>query len=341
MFIARPVELADIPMLSSLTAAAPFHVPTLPQATQAMQVAAERSLDAFAASIKKPGSESYLFVLENLDNRTIVGMATISATAQANGPFFSFRNDTIQQVSRDLNISHSVHALTFCSDLTDYSQLSGFYLPQDAVGNEAILLACARLMFAAVAPYRFAERFFASLAGVISANGQSPFWEAIGRKFFKMDYREAERIVHGTRNRTLIVEMMPHYPIYVPLLPQDAQAAMGRPHADSVLSYRILRDEGFETGEFIDIFDGGPVLRARKQALRAFNSSVQRRVMHSEKTYKANGVYLISNMFEQHFRATTISYEELEMLDSIALSSDLMACLQVSEGDPVLCVKLS
>ena len=40
-----------------------------------------------------------------------------------------------------------------------------------------------------------------------------------GRKFFKMDFLDAERTIGGARNRTLIVELMPHYPVYVPLLP--------------------------------------------------------------------------------------------------------------------------
>src|SRR5690606_6870600 len=94
--------------------------------------AVERSIASFAAQVDIPSEESYLFVLEDLQDdlnaREVVGTAIIHASAGSNGTYFAFRNDVIQQVSRDLNISHSVHALTLCSELTAYSHLSGFFV---------------------------------------------------------------------------------------------------------------------------------------------------------------------------------------------------------------------
>src|SRR5471032_3220385 len=124
MYVVRPVELADIAALEALGAVAMPGVHTLPKTREKIADMVERSIASFAAHVDIPSEESYLFVLESPDEQAIVGTAAIFAAAGSNGTYFSFRNDVIQQVSRDLNISHSVHALTLCSELTGYSQLS-------------------------------------------------------------------------------------------------------------------------------------------------------------------------------------------------------------------------
>jgi arginine N-succinyltransferase len=346
MFVVRPVETKDIPALAELSSVATRGVHTLPKTLQAIERAVERSIASFAAQVEIPSEESYFFVLESVADKSIAGAAAISATAGSAGTFFAFRNDVIHQVSRDLGISHSVHVLTLCSDLTSSSQLSSFFVrnppdnPRDA-GPESILLSRARLLFAATAPHRFGEKFFASLAGITDANGRSSFWEALGRKFFQMDFLEAERLVEGARNRTLIVELMPHYPIYVPLLPGDAQAAMGQVHPEGELPFQMLSEEGFLPDEFIDIFDGGPILQANKHALRSFSSSVRRDVanwVNADDTPKTR--YLVSNAREAGFRAMIAECPRIELSQNIVLPPEAMRCLDVVNGDSVLCVKL-
>lgn len=317
-------------------------VHTLPKARAAIEKAVERSLASFAAQVDMPSDESYMFVMESGDSSTLLGTAAIAATAGSNGTFFAFRNDVIQQVSRDLNISHSVHALSLCSDLTGYSQLSSFYMPSwHAAGIEATLLSRARLMFAAVQPHRFADRFFASLAGVTDGNGRSPFWEALGRKFFQMDFFEAERLIEGARNRSLIIELMPHYPVYVPLLPGDAQAAMGQVHIEGELPFRILSSEGFATDDFIDIFDGGPILQAHRHALRAFSSSLTRQVSEATTSNESEQAsYLVATARAEDFRATIVESAALELRDTLSLSPQAMRALDVAVGEQVHCVRL-
>ena len=201
------------------------------------------------------------------------------------------------------------------------------------------LLSRARLLFAATAPQRFVDKFFASMAGIIDANMRSPFWEALGRKFFQMDFLEAERMIEGARNRTLIVELMPHYPVYVPLLSDDAQTAMGQVHAEAELPFSILSDEGFEPDEYIDIFDGGPILRAHKNALRSFSASMGRRV-EGDKPAHHRDSYLVATAREESFRVVVAECAGPELSDSIALPDDVKRCLDVADGDTVLCVKL-
>ena len=341
MHLVRPAELRDVAALETLAAVVTPGVHTVPRTAEKIAAAVERSLASFAAQVDIPSEESYLFVLENQASGEIVGTAAIHASAGSNGTYFSFRNDVIQQVSRDLNISHSVHALTLCSELTGYSQLSGFHVRErHAAATEAALLSRARLLFAVLAPHRFGDRFFVPLAGLTDDAGNSPFWDALGRKFFKMDFLDAEHIIGGARNRTLIVELMPHYPVYVPLLPGDAQAVMGQIHPDGELAFNLLTEEGFEADDYVDIFDGGPILQAHRNALRTFGAAVTRRVVDGSNTGRGGRVTYAIAAGKQQFRAITVDCAPIEAGETIALSVDARAALQVDVGASVICVRI-
>jgi arginine N-succinyltransferase len=342
MYVVRPVELADIGALEGMAAVTMPGVHTLPRTREKIAASVERSIASFSAHVDIPSEESYLFVLEELETGTIAGTAAIHASAGSNGTYFAFRNDVIQQVSRDLNISHSVHALTLCSELTAYSQLSGFYLRnRETAGLEAALLSRARLLFAVLAPHRFGDRFFVPLAGVTDSEGQSPFWNALGRKFFKMDFLDAERVIGGARNRTLIVELMPHYPVYVPLLPGDAQAAMGQIHPSGQLSFNLLTEEGFEADEYIDIFDGGPILQAHKNSLRSFSGSSVRRVETAARGGAPESLvkYAVASN-EGDFRAITVTCPPVETGEVVCLPLEAREALKVAPGENVVCVRI-
>jgi arginine N-succinyltransferase len=343
MFVVRPVELADVGALETLAAVPMPGVHTLPRTRARLTESVERSIASFAAHVDIPSEESYMFVMEDLASGEIAGTAAVHASAGSNGTYFAFRNDVIQQVSRDLNISHSVHALTLCSELTAYSQLSAFYVRQgDSAGIEAALLSRARLLYAVLAPHRFGDRFFVPLAGVTDSDGQSPFWNALGRKFFKMDFLDAERVIGGARNRTLIVELMPHYPVYVPLLPGDAQAAMGQIQPGGQLAFKLLAAEGFEADEYIDIFDGGPILQAHKHALRSFAGSMMRRVATLDAAPAAPGAlvdYAVASS-EQQFRAIAVACPPAETGDTLCLPPEAQQALRVAPGENVICVRI-
>jgi len=345
MYLVRPVEPADAGALETLLAASSPGVHTLPRTREKIAALVERSCASFAAHVDIPSEETYLFVLEHIDAAgkpgELAGTAAIHASAGSNGTYFAFRNDVIQQVSRDLNISHSVHALTLCSELTAYSQLSGFTLRRrDGAGPEAALLSRARLLYAVLAPHRFGDRFFVPLAGVTDDAGQSPFWDALGRKFFKMDFLDAERTIGGARNRTLIVELMPHYPVYVPLLPGPAQAAMGQIHPDGELAFDLLTEEGFEADEYIDIFDGGPILQAHKNALRSFSGAMVRRVAAQDQPPAAPAMasYAVAGS-ERNFRAIVLPCAPTDS-GEIPLPAWARDALRVAPGDHVTCVRL-
>src|SRR4051812_18017563 len=93
MFVVRPVEMADIPALEALAPLATQGVHTLPRERDSITLAVKRSITSFSSQVDDPGEEAYIFVLESLADKTVLGSATISAMAGSNGMFFAFRND--------------------------------------------------------------------------------------------------------------------------------------------------------------------------------------------------------------------------------------------------------
>ncbi|MGC3803912.1 arginine N-succinyltransferase, partial [Pseudomonas aeruginosa] len=77
----------------------------------------------------------------------------------------------------------------------------------------------------------------------------------------------------GLKSRTFLAELMPDYPIYVPLLPDAAQESMGEVHPRAQFTFDILMREGFETDNYSDIFEVGPTRLARTSGIRTLAQS--------------------------------------------------------------------
>lgn len=354
MYVVRPVEMADLPRLEQLSQRDNVRVHTLPRSRAALREQVEQSLASFARPAAMPADERYTFVLSGEDG-ALAGTASLVAQAGAGARFLSFRKDMMQQVSPDPQVSNNVATLMLCSDLSGYSQLAGYHAPGAALDDgHKSLLARSRLMYAALAPHRFADKFFACLPGLTDERHGSPFWDAIGRHFFRMDFLQAEALLDGQRNRALIVGLMPHYPVYLALLPPCARAALSSVDPLARAGLEMLCREGFGADDYVDICDGGPVLQASRHALRSWSASMRRRVARPAPSSSsssssaspapsqagANARYLVCNGRVDGYRAVYASCAAVEQTDSIALSPAQQKLLAIGPGDEVVCVPL-
>jgi arginine N-succinyltransferase len=114
---------------------------------------------------------------------------------------------------------------------------------------------------------RFGESVLAELRGVMDQAGHSPFWDALGGRFFGMTFPEADEFnaVHGTQ---FIADLFPKSPIYVAMLPETAKAVIGQPHPTGRAALKMLENENFDWDGYIDIFDGGPTVTARTDKIK-------------------------------------------------------------------------
>lgn len=264
----RAATPADLPELLRMAAAAGPGIGTLRPDPELLAARVHASQQAFATADEEvSGEERYLFVLD--DGRGgLLGCSGISACAGYGSRFYAYRNEFVVASSARLAVRTRSHTLQLTHDLTGATLLTSFYLDPAAAPMLGELLSRARLLFIHQFAARFAERVVAEFPGLLDAEGRSPFWDAVGRAFFAMEYAQAEALVSG-RSKEFLASLMPQSPLYVPLLPEAAQRAIGQLHPDGALPFAILQAEGFDGERYIDILDGGPTMEATLAALRS------------------------------------------------------------------------
>ena len=334
MLVMRPAQMSDLAEVQRLAADSPVGVTSLPDDAARLEDKIAASESSFAAEVTFNGEERYFFVLEDTDSGRLLGCSAIVASAGYSEPFYSFRNETFVHASRELKIHNKIHVLSLCHDLTGNSLLTSFYIAPQLVDSAwAELNSRGRLLFMAAHPERFAESVVTEIVGYSDEARQSPFWDAVGRNFFGLDYAEAERLC-GLNSRTFLTELMPNYPIYVPLLPDAAQEAMGQVHPRAQITFDILMREGFETEHYIDIFDGGPTLHARVSGIRSIAHSQVASVALGERPQSTGRAYLVCNDLLQDFRAVLLTLDWAPG-QPVLLDRATAAALGVDEGGQV------
>ena len=262
MHVLRPICDDDLPKLVTLARSIEGGLTTLPPDEGFLRDRIDDSLRAFSPRVHKPGSECYLFVLEDTATGEIVGTSGIAARVGGFDPFYSYEIRTERSTHAPLGIDKDVAVLHLKQIHTGPTEIGGLFLRADCRrGGLGRLLSLARFLFLAAFPRRFDSTVIAELRGYLDLQGRSPFWEAVGRKFFEHDFYTAD-LLSGLGNKQFIADLMPRHPIYVPLLPEAVQAAIGKVHHDALPALAMLRAEGFAATAEIDIFDAGPQLRA-------------------------------------------------------------------------------
>ncbi|MDX2220633.1 MAG: arginine N-succinyltransferase [Burkholderiales bacterium] len=339
MLILRPSRIADLPEVQRIADASVIGITSLPPDRDRLFEKIRQSVESFESDRDVSGEETYFFVLEDTATGRLMGTSGIAAQAGFHDRFYSYRNETIVHASPELAVSNRIHALHLCHDLTGYVLLTSFWIDPSLYNTEwPQLLSRARLLFLSEYSQRFGDKIAAENPGVCDDQGQSPFWDAVGRRFFNMDYPQAERL-SGGRSKTFIAELMPHYPIYVPLLPPAAQLAIGQLHPVAELPFSILLDEGFDTDTYVDIFDGGPTVEARIATLRTVQGQRRLPVTVAPAPLKGGKPHLIANLSSEDFRAT-IAPVLAEGGERAQIAPEIATALNLSSGDAARVVPL-
>ncbi|MGH6950160.1 MAG: arginine N-succinyltransferase [Vitreimonas sp.] len=223
---------------------------------------------SFASTATEAGAERYFIALEHIESGALAGCCGVKSTIGEKPPFFNFRIITEAQSSAPANRRFDMRVLIGVNDFTGCSEVGSLFVrPEHRANGVGRALAQCRYMLMATQPERFREQVLSELRGVVSPEGASPFWEAVGRHFFRMDFAEADKLSATTDNQ-FILDLMPQHPIYVDLLPEEARAVIGQCHRDGEGARRLLEWEGFAFSNVIDIFDGGPLMSAPRDAIR-------------------------------------------------------------------------
>ncbi|MCU1715865.1 arginine N-succinyltransferase [Pseudomonas sp. 5P_3.1_Bac2] len=268
--IVRPVRSSDLPALFEL-ARSGTGLTSLPANEEHLAWRVGWSEKAFRGEASRADAD-YLFALED-DAGTVLGISAVAAGVGLRAPWYNYRVGLTVCASQELEIHRQIPTLFLANDMTGNSELCSLFLhPEHRHGIKGRLLSKARLLFIAEFAEHFAPQVMAEMRGICDEAGRSPFWESLGRHFFKMEFSQADYLT-GVGNKAFVAELMPKFPLYTCFLSEEARAVIGRVHPDTEPALAMLEAEGFSYKGYVDIFDAGPVIEAPTEKIRAIAQS--------------------------------------------------------------------
>ena len=332
MLVIRPAHHDDLDALMALATEATTGITTLPSDREFLSRRVTRSRRNFEDMPDRPQGEDYLFVLEDTDIGRVVGTSAVMSKVGGFKPFYAYRVVPRIHESMMLNVRKEIQELQLVRKHDGPCEIGSLFLHgPHRKGGGGRLLSLSRFLFMAEHPAAFESVVIAEMRGVISKDGHSPFWEAVGRHFFDIDLAQADYL--SMVNKQFIAELMPKHPIYLPLLPREAQIVMGEVHEETRAALKLLQDEGFKPTGMIDIFEAGPIMGCRLPEIRSVRESTHAVVAEIADRMSESAPFLVANT-AWDFRSCTAVLEEVE-LNRIRISHQTAAALQIQKGDSV------
>ena len=260
--IVRPVQGSDLPALMTLARRAGPGFTSLPANDARLAHRIRWAQRTFAGQVERADAD-YLFVLED-DDQQVIGVSALGGAVGLREPWYNYR----------VGMERHIQTLFLSNEMTGQSEVCSLFLrPDQRQGHNGRLLSVARFLFVAEYPQLFGEKLIAELRGSADEYGCSPFWDSLGRHFFKRDFGHADHL-SSLGSKALIAELLPRQPLYTCLLTEEARAVMGIAHEQAEPARRILCAEGFSHQGYVDIFDAGPVIEAAIPQIRAVRDSL-------------------------------------------------------------------
>ena len=258
-FRLRPAAGHDVTDLHSLaTSLSARGFLTLPSEPRGLKQLVGLSEKSFSGKLEDPDQGEYLFVLEDLEKQKVIGCSLIIA-----------RHGTPDSPHIFFEVNAEKGTIQLRQETTGRTELGGLILDPAYRGHPEKLgkrLSYVRLLYSGRHQDRFRRELLAELKPPLTPSGQSPLWEALGRCFTGMDYREADE--RSRRDKGFVSGKFPAAAIPISSLPPDAQAALGAVGPETRPVAGILEQVGFRYLNQVDPFDGGPHFGARLDEIK-------------------------------------------------------------------------
>ncbi|HEY9579593.1 MAG TPA: arginine N-succinyltransferase [Rhizorhapis sp.] len=334
-FLIRPARPDDLQPLYEMAKLAGDGFTNLPADRDALAAKLERNEKAMEREEDNLEDQLIVLTLENAETGQVRGTCQIFTHVGQTSPFYSYRLGVLTQSSRELGRTFRAQMLGLTTDLEGSSEVGGLFLhPRERAEGLGLLLARSRYLFIRQHRARFGDRILAELRGVVDEAGASPFWDGVAGRFFGMTFQEADAFnaIHGNQ---FIADLMPKHPIYTAMLPESARAVIGMPHPNGRAAMRMLEKEGFQQGDYVDIFDGGPTMVVQTDQVRSLSDAedVQLAGAHREKGEKV----LVASGRLREFRCT-YGFAVKRENGKILLDEESIALLKLHSGDSVVIV---
>jgi len=309
----------------------------LPHDRKVIEHILDRSERSFTGELPA-GEQEFIFVLEDLEKKAIIGTSMIYAqhgTKRAPHIFFRVEHDERYSVTIDRYMVHRTLRIGY--NYNGPTEIGGLILLPEYRRNVHALgkaLSYVRFLFMRMHRPIFRDQVLSELLPPLEPDGTSRLWEALGRRFTGLTYQEADRL--SKDNKEFIHALFPDDPIHTELLPDDVQAAIGQVGEETKAVEKMLRRIGFDYAEQIDPFDGGPHFIANTDQITVVRDAAEVTVAEagSEAGRKWAIVGVEAPGGKPGFRAVGVLATPLGK-DAIGLSADARARLGVESGSKV------
>lgn len=274
MFILRSVQHEDLKELYNLSNIMTFI--NLPPDEELIKAKIESSIRSFKNPSSDLSKNYYIFVLENFETRELLGVSMIHAQhGTEDEPHFYLSVGQEAKFSQTINTGFVHGTLKLGLDHNGPTEIGGLILNPEFRGHKDKLgkqLSFVRFLFMARQPERFKPMIHSELMPPFDKNGNSPLWEALGRRFLNMNYHDAD--VLSRNNKEFILSLFPSENIYQTLLPIDAREAIGKVGKETEPVRKMLESVGFKYTYEVDPFDGGPHYRCPLKEIKPIKEKI-------------------------------------------------------------------
>ncbi len=267
MILLRPVEERDLDAIAEFGGTPGFI--NLPEDPDLVHDRIVRSIRSFDTKHAVFSDNKFVFVAEDIGTKKIIGTSMVASQhGTLQSPHFSFQVASERTFSESINTGFIHGTLVLHTETDGPSEFGGLFVdPQHRnteykVGRQ---LAFVTFLFMGCNTDRFKTEVLAELMPPLNKKGQSPLWEAIGRRFTNMDYWEADALCQ--QNKEFIFSLFPSGKIYTTFFSAEARNAIGKVGHDTQSVLHMLKKIGFTYRSEVDPFDGGPHLRAEVKAI--------------------------------------------------------------------------
>jgi len=265
VLILRPVAPEDLDALVELSES--LDSVNLPRDADFLRERIVRSQWSFGGEVRDWRDGVYVFVLEDTVARRCVGTSLIlGKVGRPDEPYYWLEVSTEERRSAELGERFCHTRLQLRSTEDGPTEVGGLILDPSYRGHAekcGKALSTVRFAYIAAHPDRFEREVIAEMLSIFEESGENRLWEAFGRRFTGLPYREADHL--SAKNRRFIADLFPRDPVYATLFPEDVRDQIGK--ADAPAAIRILEKVGFRYLGQVDPFDGGPYYGAARNAI--------------------------------------------------------------------------
>ena len=333
MFIMRNVTQNDLQDLYELSGKVQFI--NLPHDKIIIQEKISKSLKSFISPNKDLSENYYIFVIEDLNAKKVIGVSMIHAQHGTEfEPHFFLRVAHENKYSSTINTGFVHGTLKLGLDTNGPTEIGGLVLHPDYRGNTHKLgkqISFVRFLYMGFNQDRFKEIIHSELMPPLDQNGHSPLWEAIGRRFMNMEYNEADKLSRS--NKEFIISLFPNDNIYMTLLPMEARNSIGKVGRETAPVKKMLESIGFQYINEVDPFDGGPHYRSKLNNIRPIRNKKSLKFSSDFPFDEATSQNFLVSIKKEGFQFYSIKTKASADDTHINFSKEVVDRLEINESD--------